>query len=92
MGDDFRSSNDVRLTTREIRGTVTDETIMDIITRDLPSEATSEMTEQEREIEFQRVVEEAVGREDTPPDLQRLVRNYFLRVTMASDEGATDEQ
>jgi len=92
MADDYQYASGNRGTLREITGTVTDETIMDIITRELPSEATSELTEQEREIEFERVVEEAVGREDTPPDLQRLVRNYFLRVTMASEEGATDEQ
>jgi hypothetical protein len=88
--DDFSLSGEAGRTIREIQGTITEETIMDIIIRELPSEATSELTEEERDVQFQRVVEEAVGRGDTPPDLQRLVRNYFLRVTMATEEGAEE--
>jgi hypothetical protein len=78
MGDDFEQSGEAGQSLRELRGTITNNSIMDIIIRELPSEAISEMTEEERDVHFQRVIEEAVGREDTPPDLQRLVRNYFL--------------
>lgn len=90
--DDFRSPEDSSPVFREIQGIVTDNTIMDIIIRELPSEATSGLSEQEREVAFERIVEEAVTREDTPRELQRLVRNYFLRLTMANEEGAEDEQ
>ena len=90
--DDFRPAEQTSPVFREIEGIVTDNTIMDIIIRELPSEATSELTEQERDVVFERVIEEAVNREQTPPELQRLVRNYFLRLTFANTEGADDEQ
>jgi hypothetical protein len=92
MDDDFRRAEDSSPVFRELKGIVTDNTIMDIIIRELPSEATSELTETERQVVFERIVEEAVNREDTPPELQRLVRNYFLRLTLAAEQGAQDEQ
>ncbi|MFW5688931.1 MAG: hypothetical protein ACOC1U_05090, partial [Spirochaetota bacterium] len=92
MSDDFTRSRAASPVMREIEGVVTDDTIMDIIIRELPSEATSALTEQELDVVFERVVEEAVGREETPPELQQLVRNYFLRLTRANREGAADEQ
>ena len=91
-GDDYRRPEDSRPVFREIQGIVTDDTVMDVIIRELPSEATSQLSEQEREVVFERIVEEAVNREETPPELQRLVRNYFLRLTLAAEEGAEDEQ
>jgi hypothetical protein len=91
-GDDYDYPDDAAQSLREVRGIIANDSIMDLLIRELPSEATSEMTEQERNVYFQRVIEEAVGREDTPPDLQRLVRNYFLRVTIAATEGASNEQ
>ncbi len=90
--DDFRPAEQTSPVFREIEGIVTDNTIMDIIIRELPSEATSGLSEQERDVVFERVIEEAVNREETPPELQRLVRNYFLRLTFANREGAEDEQ
>ncbi|MFW5741684.1 MAG: hypothetical protein ACOC2D_00285 [Spirochaetota bacterium] len=90
--DDYRRPEDSRPVFREIQGIVTDDTMMDVIIRELPSEATSQLTEQEREVAFERIVEEAVSREETPPQLRRLVRNYFLRLTLASEEGAENEQ
>ena len=90
--DDFSTPEESSPVFREIQGIVTENTIMDIIIRELPSEATSRLTEQEREVLFERVIEEAVNREQTPPELQRLVRNYFLRLTMAAEQGEADEQ
>ena len=90
--DDFRSPEDGASVFSEIQGVVTDNTIMDIIIRELPSEATAELTEQERDVLFERIIEEAVDRDEVPPELQRLLRNYFLRLTLANREGADDEQ
>lgn len=92
MDDDYRRPEESSPVFREIQGIVTDNTVMDIIIRELPSEATSELTEEERDVIFERIVEEAVNREETPPELQRLVRNYFLRLTLATEEGAQNEQ
>ncbi len=92
MDDDYRRPEGSSPVFREIQGIVTDNTVMDIIIRELPSEATSELTEQQRDVIFERIVEEAVNREETPPELQRLVRNYFLRLTLAAEEGAQNEQ
>ncbi|MFW6291234.1 MAG: hypothetical protein ACOC7V_02825, partial [Spirochaetota bacterium] len=92
MDDDYRRPEESSPVFREIQGIVTDNTVMDIIVRELPSEATSELTEQQRDVLFERIVEEAVNREETPPELQRLVRNYFLRLTLAAEEGAQNEQ
>jgi hypothetical protein len=91
-GDDFQPGDDTSPVFREIEGVVTENTIMDVIIRELPSEATSELTEHERDVIFERVIEEAVNREETPPELRQLVRNYFLRLTMRDREGAADEQ
>ncbi len=74
---------------RELRGVVTEGTIMEIIIRDVPAEATSGLSEQERAIVIERVVEEAVARENPPPQLRSLVRNYFLRL---AGTGANDER
>jgi len=92
MDDDFRPPEDGASVFSEIQGVVTDNTIMDIIIRELPSEATAELTEQERDVLFERIIEEAVGRDEVPPELRRLLRNYFLRLTLASRQGAEDEQ
>ncbi len=76
---------------RELRGIVTDGTIMEIIIRDLPAEATSKLSEQERAVMIERVVEEAVSREAPPPEIRSLVRNYFLRLA-GTGGGSHDEQ
>ncbi len=76
---------------RELHGIVTEGSIMDFIIRELPGEATSLLTEDDRHVAIERVVEAAVGREEPPAELRRMVRNYFLRLTM-TDRGAADEQ
>ena len=88
--DDFARPEDGSRVFRELQGIVTDNTVLDLLIRELPSEATSVLTEEERSVVFDQVIEEAVNREQTPPELQRLVRNYFLRLTLANEEG-TDE-
>ncbi len=92
MDDTFARIEEANPVFRQIEGVVGEGTIRDVIIRELPSEAISRMTEMEREIAFERVIEEAVGRENTPPELQHLVRNYFLRITLGKDQGEQDEQ
>ncbi|MEE8441097.1 MAG: hypothetical protein V3S41_05190 [Spirochaetia bacterium] len=92
MDDTFARIEEANPVFRQIEGVVGEGTIRDVIIRELPSEAISRMTETEREVAFERVIEEAVGRENTPPDLQQLVRNYFLRITLGKDQGEQDEQ
>ncbi len=90
FGDDFARPEAGSRVFRELQGIVTENTVLDILIRELPAEATSELEEEERAVIFDQVIEEAVNREQTPPELQRLVRNYFLRLTLANEEG-TDE-
>lgn len=92
MDDTFAGIKEASPIFRQIEGVIGEGTIRDVIIRELPSEATSRMTEMEREVAFERVIEEAVGRENTPPELQHLVRNYFLRITLGKDQGEQDEQ
>ncbi|MCK4515875.1 MAG: hypothetical protein KAU31_11485, partial [Spirochaetaceae bacterium] len=92
MDDTFARIEDASPVFRQIEGVIGKGTIRDVIIRELPSEAISRMTEMEREVAFERVIEEAVGRENTPPELQHLVRNYFLRITLGKDQGEQDEQ
>jgi len=92
MDDTFARIEDASPVFRQIEGVIGEGTIRDVIIRELPSEAISSMTEIEREVAFERVIEEAVGRENTPPELQHLVRNYFLRITLGKDQGEQDEQ
>lgn len=91
LGDDFSEPEEESPIFRELQGIVTNDTIMDLIIRELPSEATSVLEEEERIVLFERVIEEAVEREQTPPELDRLVRNYFLRLTRVAQEEAADE-
>ncbi len=91
-GDDFSRIEESSPVFRELQGIVTDSTIMDVIIRELPSEATSGLSEQERDVVFERVIEQAISREGTPPELQRLVRNYFLRVTRVAEEERNEQQ
>lgn len=92
MNDTFRRIEEASPIFRQIEGVIGEGTIRDVIIRELPSEAISRLDEREREVAFERVIEEAVAREDTPPELQSLVRNYFLRITLGKEEGAEDEQ
>ena len=92
MDDAFSRVEDGGSMFRELEGVITDNSTMNYIIRELPSEAISELTEEEREVEFERVIEEAIRRENTPPELQRLVRNYFLRITLAAEQGDGNEQ
>lgn len=92
MDDTFARIEEASPVFRQIEGVIGEGTIRDVIIRELPSEAISGMTEVEREVAFERVIEEAVGRENTPPELQHLVRNYFLRITLGKDQGEQDEQ
>jgi hypothetical protein len=92
MDDAFTRIEGANPLFRQIEGVIGEGTIRDVIIRELPSEAISRMTETEREIAFERVIEEAVGRENTPPELQHLVRNYFLRITLGRDQGVQNEQ
>ncbi|MCK4515367.1 MAG: hypothetical protein KAU31_08930, partial [Spirochaetaceae bacterium] len=87
MDDTFTRIEEASPVFRHIEGVIGEGTIRDVIIRELPSEAISRMTEMEREVAFERVIEEAVGRENTPPELQHLVRNYFLRITLGKDQG-----
>ena len=87
---DFTRIEEARIL-RELHGIVTEGSIMDFIIRELPSEATSLLTEEDRAVAFERVVEAAVRRDEPPAELRRMVRNYFLRLTLA-DRGAGDEQ
>lgn len=74
-------------TLRELRGEVTQNQIMDVIIRDMPSEALSLLDEEQRAAEFERVVENAIPRDSTPSELREVVKSYFLRITMrAADE------
>jgi hypothetical protein len=88
--DDFTRAEDGSPVLREIQGVVTENTVLDILIRELPDEATSTLTEQERDVIFSQVIEEAVNREQTPPELQNLVRNYFFRLTLANEEGTNE--
>lgn len=88
--DDFARPEETSPILREIQGVVTDNTILDILIRELPAEATSELTEEDRDVLYDRIVEEAVNREQTPAELQQLVRNYFLRLTLAHEEGRNE--
>jgi hypothetical protein len=90
-GDDFQRVEDASPVFRELDGVVTDNTMLDVIIRELPAEATSELTVEERDTLFERVIEEAISREETPPELQRLVRNYFLRVTRVAEEEQNEQ-
>lgn len=92
MDDTFNRIEETNPLFRQIEGVVAEGTIRDVIVRELPSEAISQLDEAEREVAFETVIEEAVGREDVPPELQQLLRNYFLRITLGSDQGETDEQ
>lgn len=74
-------------TLRELRGEVTRSEIMDIIIRDVPSEAISNLSEEEAITQFESVIERALPREATPTELRDVVKSYFLRITMrAADE------
>lgn len=74
-------------TLRELRGEVTRSEVMDIIIRDIPSEAISTLSEEEAITQFESVVESALPREATPTELRDVVKSYFLRITMrAADE------
>lgn len=90
-GDDFQRVEDASPVFRELDGIVTENTMLDVIIRELPSEATSELSEQERDAAFEQVIEEAISREETPLELQRLVRNYFLRVTRVAEEEQNEQ-
>lgn len=92
MTDAFARIEDASPVFREIQGVIGKGTIRDVIVRELPSEAVSRLTEEERAVAFERVIEEAVSRENTPAPLQRLVRNYFLRITLGEQEGDNDDQ
>jgi hypothetical protein len=92
MEDTFSRIEGANPIFRQIEGVIGEGTIRDVIVRELPSEAISRMTEAEREVAFERVIEEAVGRENTPPELQHLIRNYFLRITLGKDQGEQNEQ
>jgi len=92
MDDTFARIEEANPVFRQIEGVIGEGTIRDVIIRELPAEAISQMTETERQVAFERVIEEAVGRENTPPELQHLVRNYFLRITLGKDQGEQDEQ
>jgi hypothetical protein len=92
MDDTFSRIEGANPIFRQIEGVMGEGTIRDVIVRELPSEAISGMTETEREVAFERVIEEAVGRENTPPELQHLIRNYFLRITLGKDQGEQNEQ
>jgi len=91
-GDDFSRIEEASPIFRELDGIVTNNTIMDVIVREMPSEATSELSEQERDAAFERVIEQAMEREQLPPDSQRLVRNYFLRITRMNQNEENNEQ
>jgi hypothetical protein len=91
-GDDFSRIEDASPIFRELDGIVTNDTIMDVIIREMPSEATSQLSEQERDAAFERVIEQAMEREQLPPDAQRLVRNYFLRITRMNQNEENNEQ
>ncbi|MFP4376532.1 MAG: hypothetical protein ACLFP4_05770 [Spirochaetales bacterium] len=91
-GDDFTRIEDASPIFRELDGIVTNDTIMDIIIREMPSEATSQLNEQERDAAFERVIEQAMEREQLPPEAQRLVRNYFLRITRMNQNEENNEQ
>jgi len=92
MDDTFARIEDANPVFRQIEGVVGEGTIRDVIIRELPSEAISQLDEAEREVAFNLVIEEAVRREDVPPELHQLLRNYFLRITLGSDQGDADEQ
>lgn len=79
-------------TLRELRGEVTRNQVMDVIIRDLPSEAVSSLSESERIAQFESVVENAIPREATPTELRDVVKSYFLRITVRAteEEGEAD--
>lgn len=91
MNDAFTGIDGSNPIFRQIEGIVGDGTIRDVIVRELPSDAISRLSDAEREVAFERVIEEAVQRENPPPELQQLIRNYFLRITLGSSEGVQHE-
>lgn len=78
-GDDFSPTNESRVAA-EITGTVIEETFLNLVIRDLPQEAVSELEDTAPDVRYRRAVEQAIAREDIPADLEPLVRSYFLRI------------
>ena len=83
---------------RRIPGVVTEGSIIDLIIRQAPTDAIARLPETDRERQYERVVESAMAGEPVPQDLERIVRDYFLRIVFADappvgnrSEGETDE-
>jgi hypothetical protein len=76
---DFSPTNESRVGA-EITGTVVEETFLNLVIRDLPQEAVSEIEEVDPEVRYERAVEHAIEQEQIPTDLEPLVRSYFLRI------------
>lgn len=76
---DFSPTNESRVAA-EITGTIVEETFLNLVIRDLPQEAVSELDEVDPEVRYERAVEHAIEQEQIPTDLEPLVRSYFLRI------------
>lgn len=77
--DDFARANESRIAA-EITGKVVEETFLNLVIRDLPQEAITELQDSAPEVRYERAVEAAIEREAIPADLEPLVRSYFLRI------------
>ncbi|TVQ21475.1 MAG: hypothetical protein EA382_13635 [Spirochaetaceae bacterium] len=84
---------------RRIPGVVTEGSIVDLIIRQAPTEAIARLPEVDRMGQYERVVESAMAGESVPQELERIVRDYFLRIAFADvaprdgngSEGETNE-
>lgn len=63
----------------------------ELFTRETPGRPAESLAERAVRPEFRREVESAVGRSSVPRELQGYVRDYFLRIARASEEGALEQ-
>ena len=95
----FRRLDESAQVLRRIPGVVTEGSIIDLIIRQAPTDAIARLPEVDRMVQYERVVESAMTGESVPQELERIVRDYFLRVAFAEiaprdgngGEGETDE-
>jgi hypothetical protein len=89
--DDFSPTNESRVAA-EITGKVVEETFLNLVIRDLPREAISELEDLDPDVRYERAVERAIDRDTVPRELEPLVRSYFLRIAQRAPQNEGDDE